>query len=362
MPLTKRKVQTKRKAKKTDIALAGPEPLVVDPDNLTRAYNWYNYVHDYDDAKAWIIQYLKDHNYPKSDIAAIRRAPKYTTSTTAGWISRMMSNGNTLNKQTIDFWHAKINEHIEAGRNLAIEKDVNEDTPPISIQDRVREKANHIICDLEEIIDNAETEAFSMYTFCQKHELNAQLLGHIKIYYTPLLEEILSDDPQVAENFGKKQKFWIAFWTEFFSDIEKYLNNLKVAKVRKPRKKKEKTAFDLTKKVKYKKDDPKLKIASVNPVELVGSSQVWTYNTKYRKLTQYLALGPSGIQVKGTTLIGWDTDLSISKTLRNPEESLLQVLSAGKVTLRKFMSNLTTKSSSINGRINADTILLRVIK
>lgn len=361
MPLTKRKVQAKRANKKTDIALAGPEPVQVDADNLTRAYNWYNYVYDVDQAKTWIIDYMKANNYSKSDLSAVRRAPKHMTATTCGWIARILMNGNDLNQKTIEYFQSRIKQNIEAGGPKP-DKEVEDSAPIINIQDRVREKANNIICDLEEIIDNAESEAFSMYKFCQKHELNAQLLGHIKTYYTPLLEEILSDDPQVAEDFGKKQKFWISFWTEFFNDIEKYLNNLKTSKVRKPRKKKEKTAFDLTKNVKYKKDDPKLKIVSVNPVEIIGCSQLWTYNSKYRKLTQYQALGPTGIQVKGTTLTGWDAESSVSKTLRTPEETLEQLLKAGKVTLRKFMSNLTTKPSSINGRVNADTILIRVVK
>ena len=45
-----------------------------------------------------------------------------------------------------------------------------------------------------------------------------------------------------------------------------------------------------------------------------------------------------------------------------PDEQVKQVLAAGKVDLRNIMKCLTTKDSKATGRINADTILLRVVK
>ena len=53
---------------------------------------------------------------------------------------------------------------------------------------------------------------------------------------------------------------------------------------------------------------------------------------------------------------------SITKKLRKPREVLPQVLNEGKVGLRGIMKELTTTEMKANGRINADTILLRVLK
>jgi hypothetical protein len=172
----------------------------------------------------------------------------------------------------------------------------------------------------------------------------------------------MSNDEQVKESFGKRQKFWINFWQNFFSDIERYVNNKKVAKVSKPREKKAKSAVDLVKSLKYQKEDPSLKLVSVHPTELIGCVQLWTYNTKYKKLTRYDSSGPAGIRVKGTTLIGYDVETSISKGLRKPEASIQDLLGAGKVSLRKFIDEIKTVASQPNGRINQDTILLKVIK
>lgn len=349
-------------AKSLDEKLAGPEPIVVDFDNLVRVYNWYNYLYTVDTAKEWILQYMKTAGYTKADIAAVRRAPKNQTSTTAGWLARISMNGNTLPESSLQFLQGRIQQNIQDSIKIPVEEE-DAEKPVINIQERIREKANYIITSIEEEIDNViDDKEFSMYTFCQANELTPQILSIIADYYRPQWEEILSNDEQVKESYGKKQKFWINFWNSFFADIDRYINNKKATKIRKPREKKAKSAIDLVKNLKYQKEEPSLKLVSVHPAEIIGCSQLWVYNTKYRKLIQYNALGPSGIQVKGTTLTGWDTESSISKTLRKPEQHLTDLLSAGKVSLRRFMSNIKSIESKPNGRTNEATILLRIIK
>lgn len=151
-------------------------------------------------------------------------------------------------------------------------------------------------------------------------------------------------------------------WMIFVGDIDRFLNNKKVTKMRKTRAKKVASAADLVKGLKYQKQFPPLKIVSINPADIVGSKQVWVYNTKTRKLTKYDAIGPSGIQVKRTTLTGFDPDKSSTKSVRKPEETINKLLAAGKVTLRKFLDELKTNETKPTGRINTDTVLLRVIK
>ena len=356
----KPKQKTRAQVKSFDEKHYGSEPIVI--KSFTDALNWYNYMGSDDDAREWFFEYLKK-NYTKNDIALIKKLPKWKISKTLGSIARILSNGNVLPEKNVDYFKNGVQALIEAGKRVVDEIEEVPTKPVVDIQTRVREKANYIITNLEEEIDNViDGKEFSMYTFCQANELNAQILNIVADYYRPQHEEILSDDEQVKESFGKKQKFWANFWNNFFADIDRYLNNKKVVKVRKPREKKAKSAVDLVKNLKYQKEEPSLKIVSVHPAEVIGCQQLWVYNTKYRKLTQYLAIGPAGIQAKGTTLTGWDTESSTSKTLRKPEESLTGLLSAGKVTLRSYMSNIKTAESKPNGRLNQDCILLRTIK
>lgn len=338
----------------------GPEPVVV--TDTTHALNWYNYMYDHEKARDWLLEHMKKSGFEKAQIEAVKRCSKYKIPTTIGWQARMMMNGNTLSESSMNFFNQQLDLLFAEGERVK-QEEVEDTAKPVDIQARVRDKANAIITNIEEELDLVmDGKEFSMYTFCQANELNPQILNIVTDHYRPQLEEILSNDEQVNEAYGKRQKFWTNFWNNFFADIDRYLNNKKVVKVRKPREKKAKSAVDLVKNLKYQKEEPSLKIVSVHPAEIVGCNQLWVYNTKYKKLTQYNASGPAGIQVKGTTLIGYDTETSLSKGLRKPDISIQQLLSAGKVSLRKFMEELKTVSSAPNGRINEQTILLRVIK
>jgi hypothetical protein len=64
--------------------------------------------------------------------------------------------------------------------------------------------------------------------------------------------------------------------------------------------------------------------------------------------------------VKGTTITGFNTTASVCKTLRKPEEKLKEFKAAGKVQLRKFLDSINATDTMMNGRINEETILLRV--
>ena len=139
---------------------------------------------------------------------------------------------------------------------------------------------------------------------------------------------------------------------------------------RKPRKRvinKEK----LVKKLKYAKQDDKFNLASINPQDIIYASELWVFNVKTRKIGRYLAqnLDPmrqgregSGLSVKGTTIIGFNEEQSIQKTIRKPEEKLAEIKGAGTRKLNKFLEEINAVDIKLNGRINPDTILLKVVQ
>jgi hypothetical protein len=83
------------------------------------------------------------------------------------------------------------------------------------------------------------------------------------------------------------------------------------------------------------------------------------YNVKTRKLGKYVAEEAQVMQVKGTSLLFYDTDKSVQKTLRKPEETIKEFKKAGKVKLRTFMDDIKTTDIKLNGRLNSDTIILK---
>jgi hypothetical protein len=84
------------------------------------------------------------------------------------------------------------------------------------------------------------------------------------------------------------------------------------------------------------------------------------FNVKTRKLGKYVTTEFSELNVKGTTITGFDENASVQKTLRKPEEQLKEFKTAGKVVLRKFLDDIKAVDIKLNGRINEDTILLKV--
>ena len=109
------------------------------------------------------------------------------------------------------------------------------------------------------------------------------------------------------------------------------------------------------------KNDATTKAVSINPVDIIGAQVLWVYNTKTRKLGKYVAEDMGGaLNIKGTTITGYNESKSVSKTLRKPEAQIKEFLSAGKIDLRKYLENIKATEVKLNGRINADTILLKV--
>lgn len=338
----------------------GPEPTDISIKGFAEALNWYNYMYEPEETRPWLFDYLKKFEYSKSDVAAIRKLPKYKVTKTLCSVARILLNGNQLPEKNMEYFNNTLNELISAGHQQKekLEDDTTEKVV-VSIQDRVRAKANQLLTECEEAID--QDPRLNIYEWLKGKEANSQAATMIRDFYAKWLPDFEEDefDTRQQKKFRAEQK---KYWEAFVADCDRYIGNKKVTKVRKPREKKQRSAIDLVKGLKFQKEFPPLKIVSVTPTDVIGSQQVWAYNTKTRKLTRYDASGPSGIQVKGTTLIGYDVETSLTKSLRKPDITIPSLLKAGKVLLRKFMDDIKTNPSIPSGRINTDTILLRVIR
>ena len=130
----------------------------------------------------------------------------------------------------------------------------------------------------------------------------------------------------------------------------------------KPRAKKIVPAEKLVAKLKFKATDDKLGVTSVPPATIVGAQACIVYNTKTRKIGYYNALNSSGLTVKGTT-IGNYTDKSTQKTLRKPEVQLRDFKEQNtQKRVETWFKNIKATEIALNGRINADTMILKVFK
>ena len=95
------------------------------------------------------------------------------------------------------------------------------------------------------------------------------------------------------------------------------------------------------------------------PEMIVGAMQLWTFNTKTKELTKFVADDRSGLGVKGTTIQKFNNYSAMKKIGNKTEYFLDRIQSGGKIVLSKVLDEVNTKSSKPTGRINEHTILLR---
>lgn len=242
-----------------------------------------------------------------------------------------------------------------------------------SIQDRLRERAKFVAGEIEGWIDevfiNKTCPLKTVEDFVnlfKEHELKSAHMPHLIQSFasrTEIIDQVIAGkDKDLNEAYSCYTKPEMKKMQTFYKNLSSACDMIKeVAKAtRAPKTKKPMSLDKLVAKIKYKKEDAALGIASVSPSQLVGAKSVWIYNTKTRKLSHYVAddlLGP--ITVKGTALVGFNEEKSISKTLRKPAEQLAEFKKLTKVPLRTYMSTIKTVETRAQGRIGEDSIILK---
>ena len=186
-------------------------------------------------------------------------------------------------------------------------------------------------------------------------------------------EDFDSDDRQLLEAYEDVSDETIKKGIQAYDNIFEacdYMISIANAN-RKPRKKKEKSPEQLVAKMQYKKEDTKLELKSIDPAEIIYAEELWVYNTKTRKLGHYVArtLDPrglnrpgTGLMVKGTSIKGFNEEASVQKTLRKPEKQLEEFTNSGPKKVLEFYDAIKTMGIKLNGRINAEVLLLRAVR
>jgi hypothetical protein len=342
--------------------------------DLVKAFQWYNDNKASKDARKYLIEYLVKNNKinPLQKQAADYLNDSWNI--VDGWFARLLSRGAKVPERSLNSFWDRMQEFISRLDKIIVERGLNnpvgaEPTNVVSIQERVQSKVDYFIMELEGKFDDiwhrGSKEEFVPYTWMVENEVKPMHASKIAEYFKQRTADwiaiIESKDEYVKESYPRPRKEMIEaakFFGLVATDAEKLASNKSAA--RKPRKKKPVSFEKKVKNLKFKKDDIDNKLVSIDPIKIMGSQQLWIYNVKTRKLGVYTANDAAGLSVKGSSIENYKYSESVSKTLRKPKDVLSRVLDGGKVVLRKVMSEINSKPQELNGRINKDTILLRV--
>ena len=361
---------TRNEAYLVNLKYLGDEPTFT--KSLTQseyglALTWYNYMCDTSDAREYIETYLKNTNRV-AVIKKFKRVPDTWIVTTAAWVCRMLTKNYELPESAKSFAETKILEMLSHANKE--EPKIEENTVNVvSIQERMRERQSEIIGEIEGMIDDTDygtKESFSLYDWLKSNQIPATYCSAIINKYTPWLSELLEalegKDEQLKEAYAYLKKAELKermlFLSKLIEDAEKYSNVAK--KTRAPRKPRTVSVEKKLKNLKYQKESKEYKIASINPEKIIGAQELWVFNTKYKVVTVFRAIDRGGLQIKGTSIIGYDEKTSFSKGCgRKPEIVLDKLQNGGKIVLRKLIDELKT-NKALQYRINENTILMKV--
>ena len=395
------------KPKKTTVRAVrrGANRLPLMPDNISWEGAKY-YTHYEVESKEWLERvkiYIKK-NFDKTTVSNINKLPDWKIGGKSHWACAAYCLENIPGivpesyAISIRKWILELSEEgaIIAKQKKAEEKEKKNVYVP-TIQERIRDQAYLQAEALEEWLDGFikdkktfDPKGFDFKKHFQKTGVTQAHARKLKSFYVNELDDFkdlermptagqlkkMSEHEQdqwaqLKEGYAHLKKADIKNFTtaieELMAALDFVIDSAKATRA--PRKAKPKSATKLVEKLKYLKTDDKYKLASIDPTLTVGANELWVFNVKTRKLGKYIAknIDPkgmgrpgSGLQVKGTTIIGFDEKLSIQKTLRKPEEQLKEFKKAGKVALRKFLDDIPTTDTKLNGRCNPETVLLKV--
>lgn len=332
--------------------------------SLMRALNYYNSAYENKDKRKWFMAYV---GKKSADFDALSDWEFRSV----GTMIRLKQREQPLTDkdlQFIDDTIAELRRKAKGGVQISALKGapkVKEDKPVVSVQDRIAEAASTHIGEINGLIDDFITNdaEIDVASYLKANNVSPQVSKLIPAAFTKTIEELNEvlegSDKQLVEGYSNIKKTKIKKLIKGLESItDACAQQAVTAKAaRKPRAKKEKPASVLAAKVKYMKQHAELGITSVAPEKIVGASEVWIYNTKYKKLQVYRSTGT--FSIKGTTILNYEVATSGSKTLRKPE-LVKSYVDMTKRNLANEFKNLKTKEAAVNGRINEECVILKV--
>ena len=353
-----------------------------------------------------LLAWMKENGYSKEDIATIKRHG-YSGLVYPSIYARCLRQGMPdIHPEHNAYWQTlpgtigdvhPTSEYIKKSIAQAIERTppapklvVDNTKPKVerkTIQENMRDKTNDIEGALHQLVDefvNSDYKDLDKYSVmkllreegcppqtidiianplrAQLNEINELLAPPTKKQLEKMSEQEQDMIAQLQEGYSHLGKLQIRSLQKFLekavADCASYVQVKKAD--RQPRPAKQKTPAQLVRKFKYLKKFEELDLTSVSPEKMVHGSEAWLYNTKTRKLIYVIADETiKTYNIKNNSVIGFDPNKSVQKTLRKPEEQLKELMNAGKPNNRKQFANIKATEIKYNGRGNEHVVILK---
>jgi hypothetical protein len=330
-------------------------------------FNWMNHTFELIDYKNEFFKYAKNNNYNLVDVKSL---PDYDF-LSVGKIAYMFNNDRFVDDTLKEYFDNKIFDLVNQVVSKEEEsKKISEyDEEKLSAHDKNRLTYLEFYSDIEKLYkeDNPEEKIQEIIS----KRPNIQVLKMLEDHFQQSVIDWNTD----LNSFSKRDK------SEAKSNFENYLKNseltLKIVqsslinlenaksanrKTRKARTPKKVPATKLIEKLSYKKEDKEFNLVSINPENIIGAKILLIFNTKTRKFGYFNASDANGLSIKGTTIINFDENNSLCKTLRKPSEQIPELSGSTAKRMETQFKTIKAVDTKLKGRINEDVLLLKIYR
>ena len=262
---------------------------------------------------------------------------------------------------------------IDKGKVIYEEKQKVKDnvvsiSPAVKLMRKINNTIMQELLELEDEWIDGKDATINLYNRFKYHGLSNTAISHVK----PMIEGWLLDYEdayykrcdQAVEGYSHLKKSTlnhrIKTCKAMLEDLERIRSATKASrnvKVKRP-----KSVDKQVARVQYKKEDNDFKIVSINPIQIPTKTRLYAFNTKNKMVTEYITESVNGFEISGSTIKNFSKGLSRTICLRKPLDFLPIVLQKTPKQINDAWQTLKTKTKIPNGRINKDTVLLRVLE
>lgn len=329
--------------------------------SLGNMLNWLNSGISNSDLRDTTINWGKENGY---DFPNLIHVPEYKFAT-VGKLVYILREGGQLTERLM----TKIKETIPA---LAEEGEAIEKKAIVknSYQKFTPNQGLVVADELQDlvILNQATSESISDLLF--EKSLNSIDLNTCLNKVNMLLADWESNDPQCQEMREIAGEERASYFKNTYRLVIKIIGmvseNIKAerASSKKAKTFKEVRIEKKVKNVKTKKIDTDYNIVSLPADEIIGSTVLLTFNTKTRRVGYFVAKDGGTLSVKGSSIIDFDEERSMSKILRNTDRDLAPFRAAKNERRLEVLINDTIKGvrHPVTGRLNSDTTILKAFK
>lgn len=337
---------------------------------LSRFLNSCHRMYDEKDSRKFLLKFSFDKEIESIDEVS------YYGYMTLGFVAKFFADNKlplSFHKETEKWFIEKVNELKNSAKKRPAKSEESLKERGHNIQTAIIQRVRETMGEIDQFIDDNKflkkwSEDFDIIDYLVSKNLSGI---HGRKMTIRLVEEQnefkeIESDEQLKEGYkflSKKQIIYIiALYEYVIGEIEKFisLQNNKRKQASKPKVAKIEKVLE---NFKYMPESEDLKMASINPAEIIGSKMLVVYDSKYKSLRWLVAEEGKALQIKGTTVCNVDIEMSLRQTLRKPKEALEVISKISRREFFKFVAGLTTKPAPANStRTNADCLLVNVYR